>query len=491
MNGGPAAKKLVRIMVTTAKKKGNGDCVEIEEVRIVRKRVASLKPSPENRLLYRDIDPEDPEIVGLAKAIQKNGCDALVVTLDNYVASGHRRLAALKRIGRVFVPCRVLPIRRCDLSTDDYVALLRAYNQQRHKSVAEQVREELIDINPEEAYRQLNELRNKSVFAAERNRVEKLGIEGYKRRSLISDQKADHVKYVRQVVFFDRKDYWPLSVRGVHYALLNYDFLRNIPRKIKYKNDDNSYSSTSNLITRMRLAGVLPWEAFDDGTRPLEEFHPFPDVRDFVRHEIDNVFDGYWRDLLQTQPNHVEIVCEKNTIYHMVLRVSRKYQIPTSSGRGFNSIDPWHDLHERYLASGKDRLLVIVLSDFDPEGEMIPQVGGRTLRDDFDVPPEKLAIIKAGVTRQQIQTYNLPSQNFAKETSSNHQWFVNRNGGDDAVYELEALDPKHMLGELEKVVRSVLDMDLFNREAAIEQEEAPYLAACKKKLIEALRGVGE
>ena len=61
----------------------------------------------------------------------------------------------------------------------------------------------------------------------------------------------------------------------------------------------------------------------------------------------------------------------------MVTRVTEKYHIQTSSGRGFNSIEAWHNLYERYRSSGKDRLFVIVLSDFDPEGEMIPQVGGR------------------------------------------------------------------------------------------------------------------
>ena len=58
---------------------------------------------------------------------------------------------------------------------------------------------------------------------------------------------------------------------------------------------------------------------------------------------------------MQTQPNHVEVLCEKNTIYHMVLRVTRKYQIPDQQRPlGFNSIDPRRvDLYERYKASGK------------------------------------------------------------------------------------------------------------------------------------------
>jgi hypothetical protein len=351
------------------------------------------------------------------------------------------------------------------------------------------VREELVDIDPEVAHQNLRYLRDKSIHVTEHNGVSTLKIEGTKTRHGISDQKADHVKYVHQVVFVDREEYWPLSVRGVHYALLNYEFMRNIPRKLRYQNDDESYNATSDLITRMRLNGSLPWEAFDDTTRPLKEFNAFEDVRSFVRQETENLFSGYWRDLLQTQPNHVEVLCEKNTIYHMVLRITKKYQIPTSSGRGFNSIDPWHDLYERYVASGKERLIVIVLSDFDPEGEMIPQVGGRTLRDDFGV--EDFDIIKAGVTREQISDNSLPAQNFAKESSSNHQWFVDRNGGDDTVYELEALEPEDMLRDLENVIQSVIDIDLFNREAAAEQEEAAYLAAVRKTAADALSGLTE
>jgi hypothetical protein len=287
----------------------------------------------------------------------------------------------------------------------------------------------------------------------------------------------------------------------VHYALLNFNFVRGYywpkrsdpdfgqRRTLRYENDTYSYQATSDLITRLRLLGEVPWEAFDDPTRPLELFQPFANVREFVRQEVERLFAGYWRDLLQTQPHHVEVVCEKNTIYHMVLKVTRKYQIPTSSGRGFNSIDPWHDLYERYVASGKGRLIVIVLSDWDPEGEMIPQVGGRTLRDDFGVPGHKLEIIKAGVTREQVGRYDLPPQNFAKEESSNRDWFVARNGGDGTVWELEALNPEDMLSDLDEVVRSVLDIDLFNREVEAEHGESVYLDAARKSAAEALKGI--
>ena len=470
------------------------------ENKTVRKRVASLNPSPENERIYRPVG-DDPDIGGMMDSIRINGLfESLIITEDNYLISGHRRLEALRRLGRVWVPCRVLPVRRDSMPTDEFVVLLRELNRQRHKSVAEQVREELIDINPEEAHRRLRELQDKSVNAAEHNGVDALAIEGVKKRFKISGEKAKHVNFIQQIVE-GRREYWPLSVRGVHYPLLNFDFIRgyywpkrNQPghgtrQELRYRNDDNSYQATSDLITRLRLDGTLPWKAFDDGTRPLKEFHAFENVRQYIRQEVRNLFRGYWRDLLQSQPNHIEVVCEKNTVYHMVLRLTSKYQIPTSSGRGFNSIDPWHDLYERYQASGKERLIVIVLSDFDPEGEMIPHVGWRTLRDDFDV--DDLTVIKAGVTREQIDRYHLPSQNFAKETSSNHDWFVERNRGNDAVYELEALNPPDTLRDLDNVILSVLDIDLFNREVKAEQAEAAYLEAARTTAAEALQGLGE
>lgn len=470
----------------------------------VRKRVATLKTSPENTSLYRPT-ADDPDIEALAESILQHGLrEPLVITRDNYIVSGHRRQAALIQIGQTWVTCRQLSIRRADMPQDEYVALLRDHNRQRNKTVAEQVREELFDNNPnpEEAHRRLRELRQKSIYADHANGVVHLEIEGSKRRYGISEEKAEHVKHILEIVEA-RKVYWPLSVRGVHYPLLNYNFVRGYywprrnesdygtKRELRYANDDGSYQATSDLITRLRLDGTIPWKAFDDCTRPFKEFRSFTNVRDYIRQEIEDCLAGYWRSLSQSQPNHIEVLCEKNTIYHMVLRVTEKYQILTSSGRGFNSIDPWHDLFERFKDSRKERLIVIVLSDFDPEGEMIPQVGGRTLRDDFGVSEDRLTIIKAGVKREQIAKYKLPPQNIAKETSTNHDWFVKRNNGDDTVYELEALDPANMLADLETVIKSVIDIDLFNAEVAREQEEATYLEAARRKFVEALKGLAD
>src|SRR5262249_11615280 len=162
--------------------------------RTVRKRLASLEPSPENLQIYR---ATDPDIEKLADSIAANGLrEPPVITSDNYIVSGHRRCAALARMERVWVPCRVLRFRRWPMTKDEYIALLRDFNRQRNKTVGEKVREELIDIKPGDAYERLSARRNASVLTPEFNGVEALEIEGSKKRYGISEDKADHVKYI-------------------------------------------------------------------------------------------------------------------------------------------------------------------------------------------------------------------------------------------------------------------------------------------------------
>jgi len=462
------------------------------EFKLVRKRVASLKPSPENEQIYRAVRLDDPDVVGLAKSINKNGLrEPLVVTKDRFVVSGHRRLAALNLVDQKQAYCRVLSCKRSDLTRDEYIALLRDHNRQRVKNPAELVRETMIDIDPDEAWDSLRKRRQDSKYNDRLSRVEALAIEGKSCRHGVSAEKQQHVEHIKKVVFQDRKDYWPLGVRAIHYPLLNYQFERNTRLGLKYANDKRSYDATSDLLTRMRISGDIPWGAITDGTRPTKEYRSFSDSRQFVSNEIERLFDGYWRDLLQSQPNYVEVLVEKNTVFHMAQRVTDKYQIQTTSGRGFSSIDTIHEIHRRYQDSDKARLILIVLSDFDPEGERIPQSVAGSLVTDFGVRERELTVIKAGVTREQIRRYNLQPQNFAKETSSNRDWFVKRNGGDDTVYELEALAPDDMLKDLEDTITSVLDMDLYNAEVANEREEARFLESLRRTAYEAVKPLAQ
>lgn len=81
------------------------------ETGLVRFSLREIRPSPENLRLYRPIRRDDLDIVALAESIETHGLkEPLVVTMDGYIISGHRRYAACCRLGLEAVPCRVEPI---------------------------------------------------------------------------------------------------------------------------------------------------------------------------------------------------------------------------------------------------------------------------------------------------------------------------------------------------------------------------------------------
>ncbi len=64
------------------------------------RRIETLKPSPENDLIYGAIDTRDLDLINLANDIAANGIlEPIQVSTDGFVISGHRRYAAAKLVG--------------------------------------------------------------------------------------------------------------------------------------------------------------------------------------------------------------------------------------------------------------------------------------------------------------------------------------------------------------------------------------------------------
>ena len=80
---------------------------------------------------------------------------------------------------------------------------------------------------------------------------------------------------------------------------------------------------------------------------------------------------GYWRDFMASQPLHIEIVGEKNTVKGTIRPVAAEYCIPLTLAHGFSSIPPRYDLAKRFRRSGKEKLLLLIVRTSTPEGEVI------------------------------------------------------------------------------------------------------------------------
>lgn len=456
------------------------------ETGLVWKSVNAVYPSPENSELYRPVVEDDPEVIALAESIRERGIlEPLLLTEDDYIISGHRRHLAARMAGKDQVPCRVH--QGVYHNDDEFLQMLREANRQREKTNEERLREEIVSVNPESAYASLRS------FRAERSEVHvpAMRLNGVKRRSGISEAKIPMLEAVRQVLD-ERANYLPINLRAIHYALLNNPPLRHASKPdSRYCNDRKSYQDLSDLLTRARLDREIPMEWIEDETRPVKVWNTHSTVRRFIRHELKRMFNNYWRDLQQGQPNHIEVLAEKLTVQRIVSPICANYTIPLTIGRGNASLPPRAAMVRRYRLSRRDKLIVIALGDFDADGESIVESFLRSLRDDFDMTSRSLVGIKAGLTYEQTQSLDLPDSLEPKQSSSNYSKFVERYGDDVGAYELEAVTPDQLQSLLDEAIRSVLDIDAFNAEVEQERKDAQFLQGVRNRLLKALPNIGD
>jgi len=442
---------------------------------------SAIEPASLNDQLYDPVDESEPSFLALADSIQEHGIlEPIVVSGDGFILSGHRRHAAAKAIELKRIPVRV----RHDIGylrdPDEFLRLLASYNRQRVKTASEQLREEIVLMSDDDSYESVRHFRSDAATIRSEGIVE---LRSRKPRSAIRD-KRELRQAILNVIHAEQRN-WPLSDRAVHYRLLNIPGLvRNDKTRVLYGNTAAAYDDVTNMLTRLRLDGSVPFEAIADETRPVSIWDTHRCVGDFVRREVDGFLTKYWRSLQQSQPNWIELLVEKNTVASQLRSVSQKYTVPMTSGRGYSSLPPRKAMVDRFRASGREKLVVIVVSDFDPEGEDIPGSFGISLRDDFQIAPEQLRIVKAALTAEQIRTMSLHAGQLSKESSSRYQRFVAAQG--ERAWELESLTADQLREITESVIRGVLDLALFEAEVEQQRLEKLDLNDKRQKLREAL-----
>jgi len=438
--------------------------------------------APENDLLYDKFGIANADDWALVQSIRDVGIqEPLTISHDQYLLSGHRRFAAAKYLRLKQVPTRMLDIQFSSLSESERLDILRRFNQQREKSPGERIREKMLEIEPHQALDNLKRRRRQAVLlkgAAPAN----VELGNVKKRAKITTLKF--LSAVQKVIK-DNEEYWPLTDRRIHYLLLNDPPLRHDKKPDScYANDKASYKALTNLLSRARLTGDIPMASIEDSTRPIQLGGGFETFEQFVAQEMENFLTGYSRDLMQGQTNHIEIMLEKNALRTVIESVAREYCIPVTTGRGFSSLVPRYELARRFRQSGKVRLVLLMLTDFDPDGEEIAVSFARSLRDDFRIPA--IHAVKVALTADDIAEYDLPSDMDAKESSPNYQKFVDKYGS--KVVELDAAPVKLLQAKLRTAIESVIDVVEFNAQAELEAQDAATVEAHRQVAVEAIKG---
>ncbi|OJW26890.1 MAG: hypothetical protein BGO49_21455 [Planctomycetales bacterium 71-10] len=440
-------------------------------------RLNQIAPSQENLSVYAPRSDED--IRKLAESIREHGLkQRIVVTRNGVIVSGHSRYRACSLLGLDTVKCEVDDLYSWD---PRFLGRLVECNRQRVKTLAEQIREHVVHYSAEDAYESLIEYREHKAF--DWDDEGRLDLGSILKEPKLSDAKMDMVRAVQKVVA-SLKEYWPLSVRTIHYELLNDPPLRNATAKKRprYVNDKSSYDDLSDVCKRMRLEGYISFGSIADETRKTEVWSVEKEAGAFFEREMSGFLKNYWRDLMQGQPNHIEIVGEKNTVESSIKHVACQYTIPYTLGRGYASLDPRYKMYQRYKASGKERLIILFMTDFDPEGEDIATSFGRSMRDHFSVD---VVGVKVCLTAEQVKEFNLPPMAKAKSGSSRHKGFVDKHG--DNVWELEALPTAERVRLLREAIDRVIDVDAFNAQLDREKKDAADLTKLREQVAPMLR----
>ncbi|MBT4867242.1 MAG: ParB N-terminal domain-containing protein [Planctomycetaceae bacterium] len=321
--------------------------------------VDEIKPSPENDDLYGNI-AIDGQFIALVESIKKRGLEEpLILTADGFILSGHRRFhAAVEYLMYRKVPCRI----RDDIHREnnpEFHTELAEYNPHRVKTVGSLLKEALLrDKDSDDTYSAIREYHETSSVVT----ADFMEINGTKHVLNVSKKKRPFLTAVQKVIG-KLRDYWPLSIRQIHYNLLNKPPLISTPKRsikppehYRYRNDKRSYTALVSLLKSARYHGHVSMTCIDDPTRPESIHTGWGSVSEFVQEEIAGFLDGYHRHRQDEQPRHIEMLCEKNTVLGMLRRVSREYYVPLTAGRGFCSIPVWRKMNERFRQSGRDAI---------------------------------------------------------------------------------------------------------------------------------------
>lgn len=411
--------------------------------------------------------------------------DPLRLTEDGYVMSGHRRLYAVQQLGWEKVPCFVTRGERRE-GNPEYHRVLTEFNPQRIKTPGSLLREALLrDNDAADTYEAIQERREAAMTVD----AEFMQVDGAKDIVSISDRRLPFLESVQRVIE-NLRDFWPLSIRQIHYQLLNDPPLKQTPKRTRfeaehyrYRNDRESYNSLVDLLKSARYHGQVSMTCIDDPTRPQKTWGGFDSLSQFVQQDVDRFLVGYHRDRQQDQTRHIEVFAEKNTLYRIVERACSEYYVPFDIGRGFCSIPVWRDMAKRFQRSGKERMTLIVISDHDPEGLELADDAIRSLGL-HGVPVDGHRV---AVTREQIEALDLADDfNPAKETSKHYAAFLERTG-DTRTWEVEALPPDYLVEQIKAAVEASMDMGVYERVCQEEEADCEALAEIRSQIASQLR----
>lgn len=275
--------------------------------------------------------------------------------------------------------------------------------------------------------------------------------ESFKNKLHLNKKNQEQLKVINKIIEEYLNDGYKLTLRQLYYQLVSRDIIPN--KKLEY-------AKLSGLLVKGRMGGVIDWEAIEDRIR--KPFLPY-----WVNNLTDAIQDTIYQYRLDRQYNqniYIELWVEKDALSGVLKKITSKYHINLMVNRGYTSCSAIYNAYKRLYkqeCNGKTPY-ILYLGDHDPSGlDMIRDIKERL--EEFGIYP---TIKPIGLTMKQIKQYN-PPPNPAKITDPRANKYIKEYG--NVSWEVDALNPKTLLELVDKNIKNLINIDLFNKK--IEQEE--------------------
>ena len=266
---------------------------------------------------------------------------------------------------------------------------------------------------------------------------------------------------IRAAIFSELEETHPQTVRHVFY--------RMVAMGVVPKQEKLGYETVKLQLLKMRKSGRVPWGWVGDSTRWRIKPTSYGSLEEALQHNAE----FYRRDIWRQAEVHVEIWCESDSIGSVIVRATRKWDVPLMTSRGFSSATYLYDCAQDLAEIGRPAHLYY-FGDWDPSGKIIPQVIERDLRK--YAPDAEIHFERIAITQEQIREYDLPTKPPKKSTHSK-----TFSGG---TVEIEALQVSDLLALVNDCIERHIDPHHLKITRIAERSERAllegFLAAYRK-----------
>lgn len=210
---------------------------------------------------------------------------------------------------------------------------------------------------------------------------------------------------------------------------------------------------------KMRKQGLLPFDVFIDGTRWQRKPNSFKSINEAMEYYASQ----YKRDLWASNPEYVEIWCEKDAVADIVYEVTSEFDVPLMVARGFSSLTFLYNSAKNIIEMDKPAF-IYHLGDWDASGVHAARKINETLKKfGANVNFERIA-----VTPEQIEQFNLPTR--PPKNKGGHT-----KGDNSPDVEIDAMSVEQIQDIVGKVVFRHINPVEYKNLLAIEEAERQTL----------------